>query len=178
MLRWLRRRQNARRLAQADAGALIRDHGAEASREARERERDVVLADGTTHAGRTLEHWPRVGLIAARATGNPPFRRMRFSRKTLAPGPVAADTLLAPAKLGRPPDNAPLVGRSSGTARFGPLVERLQLRRLRGPPAQARGASGGVSARLRLKICCGQTSKRRRSLRSECGRCSLRRWLP
>ena len=39
MLRWLRRRQDARRLAQLDAEALIRDHGAEAYREARERER-------------------------------------------------------------------------------------------------------------------------------------------
>jgi hypothetical protein len=43
MRRWLRRRQDARRLAQADAEALIRDHGAEAYREARERERDVIL---------------------------------------------------------------------------------------------------------------------------------------
>src|SRR5580704_15929702 len=50
MLQWLRRRQAARRLAQADAEALIRDHGAEAYREARERERDVILTDGTTHA--------------------------------------------------------------------------------------------------------------------------------
>jgi hypothetical protein len=44
MLQWLRRRQEARRLAQADAEALkIRDHGAEAYGEARERERDVIL---------------------------------------------------------------------------------------------------------------------------------------
>jgi hypothetical protein len=48
MLRWLRRRQGARRLAQADAEALIRDHGASAYREARERERDVILTDGST----------------------------------------------------------------------------------------------------------------------------------
>jgi uncharacterized protein YjiS (DUF1127 family) len=34
MLRWIRRRQDARRLAQLDAEALIRDHGAEAYREA------------------------------------------------------------------------------------------------------------------------------------------------
>jgi hypothetical protein len=40
MLRWLRRRQEARRLAQADAEALIRDHGAEAYCEARQRDRD------------------------------------------------------------------------------------------------------------------------------------------
>jgi hypothetical protein len=69
MLGWLRRRQDARRLAQADAEALIRDHGVEAYREARERERDVILTDGTTHAGRTPVHWRRVALIAARMTG-------------------------------------------------------------------------------------------------------------
>jgi hypothetical protein len=69
MLRWFRRRQEAHRLAQADAEALIRDHGAEAYREARERERDVILTDGTTHAGRTPEHWRRVALIVARMTG-------------------------------------------------------------------------------------------------------------
>ena len=69
MLRWLRCRQEARRLAQADAEALIRDHGAEAYREARERERDVILTDGTTHAGRKPEHWRRVALIVAKRTG-------------------------------------------------------------------------------------------------------------
>jgi 1-acyl-sn-glycerol-3-phosphate acyltransferase len=70
MLRWLRRRQDARRLAQADAEALIRDHVAEAYREARERERNVViLPDGTTHAGRTPAHWRRVALIIARKAG-------------------------------------------------------------------------------------------------------------
>ena len=36
----VRNRQDARRLAQADAEALIRDRGAEAYREARQRERD------------------------------------------------------------------------------------------------------------------------------------------
>jgi len=61
--------QDARRLAQADAEALIRDHSAEAYREARERERDVILTDGTTHAGRTSAHWRRVALIVARMTG-------------------------------------------------------------------------------------------------------------
>jgi hypothetical protein len=69
MLRWLRRRQEGRRLAQADAEALIRDHGGEAYGEARRRERDVILPDGTTHAGRTPAHWRRVALIAARLTG-------------------------------------------------------------------------------------------------------------
>ena len=57
------------RLAQADAEALIRDHGADAYGEARWRERDVVLPDGTTHAGRTPAHWRRVALIVARMTG-------------------------------------------------------------------------------------------------------------
>jgi len=51
------------------AEALIRDHGAEANREARERERDVILTDGTTHAGRTPAHWLRVALTVARVTG-------------------------------------------------------------------------------------------------------------
>ena len=48
---------------------LFRDHGAEAYGEARQRERDVVLPDGTTHAGRTPVHWRRVALIVARITG-------------------------------------------------------------------------------------------------------------
>ncbi len=69
MLQWLRRRRQAERLAQADAEALVRDHGAEAYREARERERDVILSDGTTHAGRTPAHWRRVALIVGRLTG-------------------------------------------------------------------------------------------------------------
>src|ERR1700674_3810281 len=53
ILRWFRRRQEADRLAEADAEALIRDHGTEAYGQARQRERDVILPDGTTHAGRT-----------------------------------------------------------------------------------------------------------------------------
>ncbi len=59
MLSWLRRRRQAERLAQGDAKALIRDHGAEAYSEARQRERDV-LPDGTTHSGRTPARlgWP------------------------------------------------------------------------------------------------------------------------
>ena len=48
MLQWLRRRRQAERLAKADAEALIRDHGGEAYGEARQRERDVILPDGTT----------------------------------------------------------------------------------------------------------------------------------
>ena len=69
MLQWLRRRRQAARLAQADAEALIHDHGAAAYREARERERDVILPDGTTHAGRTPAHWRRVALVVAKRTG-------------------------------------------------------------------------------------------------------------
>ena len=69
MLRWLRRRREAERLAQADAEAFIRDHGGRAYAEARWRQRDVVLPDGTTHAGRTPEHWRRVAHIVARMTG-------------------------------------------------------------------------------------------------------------
>ncbi len=69
MLRWLRRLEEVRRLAQADAEALVRDHGAEAYVEARRRERDVVLPDGTTHAGRTPAHWRRVALLVAQMTG-------------------------------------------------------------------------------------------------------------
>ncbi len=41
--------------AKADAEALIRDHAAEAYSGARQRERDVTLAGGTTHAG---QYWP------------------------------------------------------------------------------------------------------------------------
>jgi|SRR5271166_4817634 len=70
MLRWLRRRRRAERLAQVDAAALVRDHGAEAYGEARQRERDVVPPDGTTHAGRTPAHWRCVALIAARMTAS------------------------------------------------------------------------------------------------------------
>ena len=82
ILRWLRRRQDARRLAQADAEALIRDYGAAAYREARERERDVILPDGTTHAGRTPAHWRRVALIVARKAG----KRIGIDTATWMPG--------------------------------------------------------------------------------------------
>jgi hypothetical protein len=69
MLGWLRRRKDARRLARADAEALIHDHGVEAYGEARWRELDVILSDGTTRAGRTPAHWRRVALIVSRRTG-------------------------------------------------------------------------------------------------------------
>ena len=70
MLQWLRRRRHVQRLAQADAEALIRDHGAETDGQARRRERDVTLPDGTTHAGRTPAHLRRVALIVAKRTGH------------------------------------------------------------------------------------------------------------
>ena len=69
MLRWFRRCLEAERLAQADAQALIRDHGGAAYAEARRRQRDVILRDGTTHAGRTPAHWRLVALTVARMTG-------------------------------------------------------------------------------------------------------------
>jgi hypothetical protein len=65
ILRWFRRRQEADRFAEADAEALIRDHGTEAYGQARQRERDVILPDGTTHAGRTPAHWRRAAIIVA-----------------------------------------------------------------------------------------------------------------
>ena len=70
MLGWLRRRRAAKRLALADADALIRDEGINAYSEARRRERDVVLPDGSTHAGRSPDHWRRVALVVANRTGH------------------------------------------------------------------------------------------------------------
>jgi hypothetical protein len=48
----------------------MRDHGVEAYYEARHRERDVILRDGTTHEGRTPAHWRKVALIVAKKTGH------------------------------------------------------------------------------------------------------------
>ena len=70
MILWLHRRREAARLANADAEALIRDHGAAAYWEARRRARDVILPDGTTHQGRTPAHWRRVALVVAKRTGH------------------------------------------------------------------------------------------------------------
>ena len=86
MLRWFRRCLEAERLAQADAEALIRDHGGEAYSEARRRERDVILRDGTTHAGRTPAHWRRVALIV-------PDRRTHASVGLTSPGRAATSDL-------------------------------------------------------------------------------------
>src|SRR5271165_6092520 len=57
-----------------------RDHGAEAYGEARQRERDMVLPDGTTHARRTPAHWRRAALIVARPDVQ--ISRIRLSDKT------------------------------------------------------------------------------------------------
>jgi len=67
---WLHRRREAARLANADAEALIRDLGDAAYWEARRRERDVILPDGTTHQGRPPAHWRRVALVVAKRTGH------------------------------------------------------------------------------------------------------------
>ena len=67
---WLHRRREAARLEKADAEALIRDHGGAAYWEARRRERDAILPDGTTHQGRTRAHWRRVALLVAKRTGH------------------------------------------------------------------------------------------------------------
>jgi hypothetical protein len=58
-------RQQARWLAQADAEGPERDHGDKAYREARQRERDMILPDATTRAGRTGGH-PRCTVAATR----------------------------------------------------------------------------------------------------------------
>jgi hypothetical protein len=79
MLRWLRRRE-AHRLAQADAEAPIRDHGAEAYREARQRERDVTPAgrrDSRRPDGAALA---AVALIAAKRTALAPHSQIRGHR--------------------------------------------------------------------------------------------------
>ena len=43
MMQWLRHHQEARRLVQADAKALFRNHGGEAYGEGRQRERGMLL---------------------------------------------------------------------------------------------------------------------------------------
>ena len=80
MLQWLQRRRQAEGLAKADAEALIRDHGAQAYGEARKRERDVILPDGTTPCRSDAR------ALAARrlAHSRPPFARqgVRYSQST------------------------------------------------------------------------------------------------
>jgi len=87
---WLRRRHEAARLVSADAEALIRDNRDEAYWEARQRERDVMLPDGTTHQGRTPEHWRHVALSIAKRTGRPvgldTATRMLARRDRTSPG--------------------------------------------------------------------------------------------
>ena len=81
--------------AKADAEALIRDHGAEAYSEARQRERNVILPDGATHAGR---YWPsrllsvalsrseRVPSDRANTNCNDDFPSDRASNFAISPG--------------------------------------------------------------------------------------------
>ena len=62
----------ARRLGEfspAGEGQHRGPHPREAYGEACHRERDVILPDGTTHAGRTPAHWRRVALLVARMMG-------------------------------------------------------------------------------------------------------------
>ena len=63
-------------------------NGPEVYGEARQRERDVILPDGTTHAGRTSAHWRGVALIVARMT------RKRVGVDTASR--MAADAELSP----------------------------------------------------------------------------------
>jgi len=64
-------RQARRSVAHPGRGGrhFVRDHGSEAYSEARLSERDVILPNETTHAGRTPGHWRRVALIVARMMG-------------------------------------------------------------------------------------------------------------
>ena len=93
---WVRRRREAARLVNADAEALIRDHGGAAYWEARRRERDVILPDGTTHRGRTPAHWRRVALVVAKRTGHAvgldTATRMMMARDPPPPEMTAADS--------------------------------------------------------------------------------------
>jgi hypothetical protein len=57
-------------LVRADAEALVHEYGDQAYDEARRRERDLILPDGTTHQGRTPRHWRRVALSVAKITGH------------------------------------------------------------------------------------------------------------
>ena len=91
MLQWLRRRRQAQRLAQADAEALIRDHGAEAYSEARQRESGVILPDVTTHSGRTPARWRRVALVVARMTDKRVLVTLALASFTIGLGAMVAD---------------------------------------------------------------------------------------
>ena len=86
MLRWLRRRREAERLAQADAEALIRDHGGRAYAEAGWPQRDAILPDGRTCAGRTRAHWQRVAQIVAQMTASGSASTLQPGCSSAAPG--------------------------------------------------------------------------------------------
>jgi hypothetical protein len=59
----------AEEIVEADANALVSGHGAEAYWEARRRERDANVLDGSTHPVRTPAHWRQVALATAHRTG-------------------------------------------------------------------------------------------------------------
>jgi len=69
VLQWLRRLQDARRLAQADAEALIRDRGAGAYSEARQREYEASSDAHEASSDTMVKHWRRVALAIAKKTG-------------------------------------------------------------------------------------------------------------
>ena len=82
--------------AKADAEALIRDHGAEAYSEARQREREVVLADGTTHAGR---YWPsRLLSVALTRSERVPSDRANTNCNDDFPGGRASSFAISPGR--------------------------------------------------------------------------------
>jgi hypothetical protein len=58
------RRRTPRRWGGISATTALKAYSEE-----RQGQRDVILLDGTTHAGRTPAHWRRVALIVARMTG-------------------------------------------------------------------------------------------------------------
>jgi len=62
-------RDGSRSFGEKSIQQAARDHPSFRARRARQRERDLILPDGATHAGRTPAHWRRVALIVARMTG-------------------------------------------------------------------------------------------------------------
>jgi hypothetical protein len=70
MFGWLRRRRERQRVVGVDATALILAYASDAYCEARRRERDLVLPDGTSHMERTPAHWRRVARRIAKLTGH------------------------------------------------------------------------------------------------------------
>ena len=71
ILDWFRRRQEAERLARAEADNLIRAYGDLAYRIARRYEVDIKSSSGTTYEGRSPDHWRRVARLIAKGTDAP-----------------------------------------------------------------------------------------------------------